>query len=43
VDQYYANHPDELFDKKLEGLMVDVDSRVVLEGRGDLPRRRGHG
>ena len=33
VDQYYANHPDELFDKKLDELMVDVDSRVVLEGR----------
>ena len=32
VDQYYANHPEELFDGKLDELMVDVDSKVVLEG-----------
>ncbi|KAJ2916877.1 hypothetical protein MD484_g3585, partial [Candolleomyces efflorescens] len=31
VDQYYANHPEELFDGKLDELMVDVDSKVVLE------------
>lgn len=31
VDQYYANHPEELFDKRLDELMVDVDSKVVLE------------
>ena len=33
VDQYYANNPDQLFDGKLEELMVDIDSKVVLEGK----------
>ena len=32
VDTYYANNPQELFDKKLDELMVEVDSKVVLEG-----------
>lgn len=31
VDQYFANHPEELFEKKLDEIMVDVDSKVVLE------------
>lgn len=37
VDQYYANHPEELFDGKLDELMVDVDSKVVLEGASTSP------
>ncbi|TFK25045.1 DEAD/H helicase [Coprinopsis marcescibilis] len=31
VDQYYAKNPEQLFDGKLEELMVDIDSKVVLE------------
>lgn len=36
VDQYYANHPEELFDAKLDELLVEIDSKVVLEGGVDM-------
>ncbi|EAU88392.2 DEAD/H helicase [Coprinopsis cinerea okayama7 len=31
IDQYYAKNPTELFDGRLDELMVDIDSKVVLE------------
>ncbi|KAH7919907.1 P-loop containing nucleoside triphosphate hydrolase protein [Leucogyrophana mollusca] len=31
LDQHYVNNPDELFDKAVDDLMVDLDSEVILE------------
>ncbi|KAF8894415.1 P-loop containing nucleoside triphosphate hydrolase protein [Infundibulicybe gibba] len=31
VDQHYVNHPEELFDTKLDELVIDLDNRMVLE------------
>jgi DEAD/DEAH box helicase domain-containing protein len=32
VDQYYVNHPEELFDQAMEDLVLDIDNPVILEG-----------
>ncbi|KAG8858046.1 hypothetical protein FRB91_010520 [Serendipita sp. 411] len=32
IDQHYAKHPEELFDKAPEKLHVDLGNRVILEG-----------
>ncbi|KAF9452846.1 DEAD/H helicase [Macrolepiota fuliginosa MF-IS2] len=31
VDQYYVNHPEELFNHVMEDIIIDVESPVVLE------------
>ncbi|KAL1947966.1 hypothetical protein VTO73DRAFT_13690 [Trametes versicolor] len=31
VDQHFINHPEELFDRNTDDLMVDLDSKVILE------------
>ncbi|OJT01605.1 ATP-dependent helicase HRQ1 [Trametes pubescens] len=31
VDQHFINHPEELFDRSTDDLMVDLDSKVILE------------
>ncbi|RPD79912.1 P-loop containing nucleoside triphosphate hydrolase protein [Lentinus tigrinus ALCF2SS1-7] len=31
VDQHYINNPEELFDRSTNDLMVDLDSKVILE------------
>ncbi|KAI0747965.1 P-loop containing nucleoside triphosphate hydrolase protein [Daedaleopsis nitida] len=31
VDQHYINNPEELFDRRTSDLMVDLDSKVILE------------
>ncbi|KAF9052741.1 P-loop containing nucleoside triphosphate hydrolase protein [Panaeolus papilionaceus] len=31
LDQYYVNHPNELFDSPLDDLIVDLDNDMVLE------------
>lgn len=32
VDQYYVNHPEELFGQTLEDLVIDIENPVILEG-----------
>ncbi|KAK0240550.1 P-loop containing nucleoside triphosphate hydrolase protein [Armillaria nabsnona] len=31
VDQYYVNHPEDLFDKNPNDLFIDLDSKLTLE------------
>ncbi|KAI0928397.1 hypothetical protein AcW1_005652 [Taiwanofungus camphoratus] len=31
VDQHYVNNPDELFDKHMNDLVIDLESKVILE------------
>ncbi|KAG9318135.1 DEAD H helicase [Chiua virens] len=31
IDQHYVQHPNDLFDKPMKDLMVDLDSKVILE------------
>lgn len=31
VDQHFINHPEELFDRNTDDLIVDLDSKVILE------------
>ncbi|THH10272.1 hypothetical protein EW145_g1433 [Phellinidium pouzarii] len=31
LDQYYVQNPDEMFDKGVDDLLIDLDSKVVLE------------
>ncbi|KAJ3572806.1 hypothetical protein NP233_g2842 [Leucocoprinus birnbaumii] len=31
VDQYYVNHPTELFDQAMEDLILDIENPVILE------------
>lgn len=31
IDQHYVQHPDDLFTKPMSDLMVDLDSKVILE------------
>ncbi|KAI0670538.1 DEAD/H helicase [Trametes maxima] len=31
VDQHFVNHPEELFDRTMDDLMLDLDSKVILE------------
>lgn len=31
VDQHYINNPEELFDRSTSDLMLDLDSKVILE------------
>ncbi|KAF5358075.1 hypothetical protein D9756_001743 [Leucocoprinus leucothites] len=31
VDQYYVNHPEELFDQAMEDLILDIENPVILE------------
>ncbi|KXN90485.1 Putative ATP-dependent helicase HRQ1 [Leucoagaricus sp. SymC.cos] len=31
IDQYYVNHPEELFEQAMEDLVLDLDSPVILE------------
>ncbi|PIL23843.1 hypothetical protein GSI_13594 [Ganoderma sinense ZZ0214-1] len=31
VDQYYVEHPDELFDRSTNDLVIDLDNKVILE------------
>ena len=31
IDQHYVQHPNDLFDKPMNDLMVDLDSKVILE------------
>ena len=33
MDQHYAINPDELFDKSMDNLVVDLESPVILEGQ----------
>lgn len=41
VDQYYVNHPEELFDQAMEDLVLDIDNSVILEGKlSPLPSPR---
>lgn len=32
MDQHYALNPQELFDKSMDDLVVDLESPVILEG-----------
>ncbi|KAI0807176.1 P-loop containing nucleoside triphosphate hydrolase protein [Fomes fomentarius] len=31
IDQHYINHPEELFDRSTNDLMIDLESKVILE------------
>ncbi|EJF65709.1 P-loop containing nucleoside triphosphate hydrolase protein [Dichomitus squalens LYAD-421 SS1] len=31
VDQHYVNHPEELFDRATDELMIDLESKIILE------------
>ncbi|KAK0448318.1 P-loop containing nucleoside triphosphate hydrolase protein [Desarmillaria tabescens] len=31
IDQYYVNHPEDLFDKSPDDLVIDLDSKLTLE------------
>ncbi len=31
VDQYYVEHPHELFDRSTDELVIDLDNKVILE------------
>ncbi|KAH7889934.1 DEAD H helicase [Phlebopus sp. FC_14] len=31
TDQHYVNHPDELYNKPMNDLMIDLESKVILE------------
>jgi len=31
IDQHYVNHPTELFDKPMNDLVIDLESKVILE------------
>ncbi|KAF9036912.1 P-loop containing nucleoside triphosphate hydrolase protein [Hymenopellis radicata] len=31
IDQYYAQHPDEVFDKEPDDLVIDLESKITLE------------
>ncbi|KAG8217199.1 hypothetical protein J3R82DRAFT_5282 [Butyriboletus roseoflavus] len=31
IDQHYVQHPDDLFDKPMNDLIIDLDSKVILE------------
>lgn len=31
IDQHYVQHPDDLFTKPMSDLMIDLDSKVILE------------
>ncbi|KAL6309039.1 P-loop containing nucleoside triphosphate hydrolase protein [Sparassis latifolia] len=31
IDQHYVNNPDELFERPMEDLVIDVESKVILE------------
>ncbi|KAI0374726.1 DEAD/H helicase [Pilatotrama ljubarskyi] len=31
VDQHFVNHPEELFDRTTDDLLIDLDSKVILE------------
>ena len=32
IDQYFIQHPSELFENYLDDLIVDVDNELILEG-----------
>lgn len=36
IDQHYVENPQELFDKTSDDLIVDLDSRVLLEGSKNI-------
>lgn len=38
MDQHYAINPDELFDKSMDNLVVDLESPVILEGKLQLEK-----
>ena len=31
IDQHYVHNPDELFNKPMDDLIVDLESKVILE------------
>ena len=31
IDSYYVEHPNELFDKSVDDLLLDLDSKLILE------------
>ncbi|CAL1704265.1 unnamed protein product [Somion occarium] len=31
VDKHFAAHPDELFDKPIDDILIDLDSKIILE------------
>ena len=31
VDQHYVNNPEELFDRATDELVIDLDSKIILE------------
>lgn len=31
IDQHYVDYPDELYDKPIDDLIVDVESKVIIE------------
>ena len=31
IDQHYVAHPEELFEKPLDEITIDIDSKVLLE------------
>lgn len=33
IDRHYVNNPNELFDQQLDDLLVDLDNKIVLEGK----------
>ena len=33
IDQYYVKNPGQLFEKVSDDLIVDLESKVILEGR----------
>ncbi|KIJ60621.1 hypothetical protein HYDPIDRAFT_32044 [Hydnomerulius pinastri MD-312] len=32
IDQHYVNYPDDLYNRPMEELIVDLDSKVIIEG-----------
>ena len=33
IDRHYVNNPNELYDQQLDDLLVDLDNKIVLEGK----------
>lgn len=31
VDQYYVSHPEELFDSKIDDLIIETENKIILE------------
>jgi hypothetical protein len=33
IDRHYVNNPNELYDQQLDDVLVDLDNKIVLEGK----------